>query len=158
MNLDCCSHHTSIPKKRRGKPTTTTTWRSGWSGCFAIGRPGFISQVDSYQKTLKNGIHRLPVWRLAYRIVWRTSRQACLLWLWARHLTGCFCLYVADRWWGQAVYPSWWPNLTEDLQTEPERISIVYAYSCIMLRMKKLKRQGKRSGTQLVTKLPPILL
>ena len=25
MNLDCCSRHTSIPKKRRGKPTTTTT-------------------------------------------------------------------------------------------------------------------------------------
>ena len=25
MNLDCCSRHTSIPRKRRGKPTTTTT-------------------------------------------------------------------------------------------------------------------------------------
>ena len=24
MNLDCCSRHTSIPRKRRGKPTTTT--------------------------------------------------------------------------------------------------------------------------------------
>ena len=24
MNLDCCSRHTSIPRKRRGKPTTAT--------------------------------------------------------------------------------------------------------------------------------------
>ena len=24
MNLDCCSRHTSIPRKRSGKPTTTT--------------------------------------------------------------------------------------------------------------------------------------
>ena len=33
---------------------------------------------------------------------------------------GCLRLYVADRWWGQAVYPSWWPNLTKDMQTEHE--------------------------------------
>ena len=31
-------------------------------------------------------------------IVWRTSRQACLLCPWTRHLTGCLHLYVADRW------------------------------------------------------------
>ena len=31
-------------------------------------------------------------------IVWWTSRQACLLWPWARHLTGRLHLYVADRW------------------------------------------------------------
>ena len=31
-------------------------------------------------------------------IVWRTSRQACLLRPWARHLTGRLHLYVADRW------------------------------------------------------------
>ena len=31
-------------------------------------------------------------------IVWRTSRQACLLCPWARHLTGRLHLYVADRW------------------------------------------------------------
>ena len=28
---------------------------------------GFISQVESYQKTLKNGIHSFPVWRSANR-------------------------------------------------------------------------------------------
>ena len=42
-------------------------------------------------------------------VVWRTSQQTCLLCPWARHLTGCLRLYVAYRWWGQAVYPSWWP-------------------------------------------------
>ena len=26
---------------------------------------GFISQVESYQKTLQNGIHSFPAWRLA---------------------------------------------------------------------------------------------
>ena len=31
-------------------------------------------------------------------IVWRTSRQACLLRPWARHLTGRLHLYVAERW------------------------------------------------------------
>ena len=31
-------------------------------------------------------------------IVWRTSRNACLLCPWARHLTGRLHLYVADRW------------------------------------------------------------
>ena len=28
---------------------------------------GFISQVESYQKTLKNGIHSFPSWRSANR-------------------------------------------------------------------------------------------
>ena len=31
-------------------------------------------------------------------IVWRTSRQACLLCPWVRHLTGRLHFYVADRW------------------------------------------------------------
>ena len=31
-------------------------------------------------------------------IVWRTSRPACLLCPWARHLTGRLHLYVVDRW------------------------------------------------------------
>ena len=28
---------------------------------------GFIFQLESYQKTLKNGIHRFPAWRSAHR-------------------------------------------------------------------------------------------
>ena len=31
-------------------------------------------------------------------IVWKTSRQACLLCPWARHLTGRLHLYMAERW------------------------------------------------------------
>ena len=31
-------------------------------------------------------------------IVWRTSRQACLLGPWGRYLTGRLHLYVVDRW------------------------------------------------------------
>ena len=57
--------------------------------------------------------------------MWRTSRQACLLCPWARHLTGRLRLYVADRWWGRAVYPSWWPSLTKDMQTEHELIRVI---------------------------------
>ena len=31
-------------------------------------------------------------------LVWKASRQACLLCSWARQLPGRFHLYVADRW------------------------------------------------------------
>ena len=98
---------------------------------------GFISQVESYRKTLKNGIHSFPAWRSASKIgiVWRTSRQTCWLCPWARHLAGCLHLYVADRWWCQAVYSSWWPSLTEYLKTEHECKRSVCTSSCIMLRM-----------------------
>ena len=60
---------------------------------------GFSPKVESYQKTLKMaltasllGAHHKK------EIVWITSRQACLLCPWARHLTGRLRLYVADRW------------------------------------------------------------
>ena len=81
---------------------------------------GFISKVEPYQKTLKNGIHSFPAWRSANWDCVNRSRQVRLC-SWARHLTGRLHLYVADRWWGQAVCPSWSPSLTEDLQTERER-------------------------------------
>ena len=44
---------------------------------------------------------------------WNTSRQPCLC-PWARHLTGGRRLYITLKRWIQAVYPSWWPNLTKD--------------------------------------------
>ena len=28
--------------------------------------PGFISLIESYQKTFKNGIHSFPAWRTAF--------------------------------------------------------------------------------------------
>ena len=42
---------------------------------------GFIPLVESYLKTLENGIHSFLALALSIKegIVWRTSRQACLL-------------------------------------------------------------------------------
>ena len=52
---------------------------------------GFIiSQVESYQKTLKNGIYCLAL--STKGTVWRASRQARLLCSRARHLRGCLHL------------------------------------------------------------------
>ena len=38
---------------------------------------------------------------------------------------------------GQAVCPSWWPSLTEDSQTKPERTRSVCTSSCIMLKRRR---------------------
>ena len=62
---------------------------------------GFIPLVESYQKTLKNGIHSFPVWRSAFSVA--CGEQVRLLCPWARHLTGRPHLYVEDRW---PSYPS----------------------------------------------------
>ena len=78
-------------------------------------------------------------------IVSRTSWQACLLCPWARHLTGCLHLYVANRLWSQAVYPSWWPSLTEDSQTEHERSRNVCTSSCKMLRTNSSNDENETS-------------
>ena len=76
----------------------------------------------------------------------RTSRQACLLCPWARHLTGCLHLYVAERWWGQAVYLSWWPSLTKDLQTVHECSRSVCTSCCIMLRTNSSSDDEEEDG------------
>ena len=57
---------------------------------------GFICLVESYQKTLKNGIRSFPAWRSAFRGGCETSWQVRLLCPWARHLTGRPHLYVED--------------------------------------------------------------
>ena len=60
---------------------------------------GTIPKVESYQKTLEMVFTAFLLGaQHKKRIVWRTSRQACLLCPWARHLTGWLYLYVADRW------------------------------------------------------------
>ena len=72
---------------------------------------GFISLVESYRKPLKKMVFTASLLDAQQiGIVWRTSRQACLLCPWARHLTGCLRCYVADRWRGQAVYQLWRPQ------------------------------------------------
>ena len=87
--------------------------------------PGFIFPSRIIPKNFKKWYSQIPC--LAFRTkgtVRRTSQRACLLCLWARRSTKCFHLYVTNRWWGQAVYPSWWPSLTKDVQTEHELIRI----------------------------------
>ena len=92
-------------------------WRNGLSGALQFVDLGIISPGRVKSKDFKNWYDQLPCMALSTKeIVWRTSRQACLLCLWARHLTRCFHLYQAERWWGQALYPSWAPSLTEDSQ------------------------------------------
>ena len=90
---------------------------------------GFISLVGSYQKTL------FKTWYSPASLLVFLGKAL----LGAQHirdsvenkpasllvfLAGCFSLYVADRWWGQEVYPSWWPSLTKDVQTEHELIRV----------------------------------
>ena len=108
-------------------------WCSGI--CFAVGTPRVYSPSQVIPKDFKKWYSQLPCLALSrIQIVWRTSQQACLLCPWTRHLMGCLHLYVADRWWGKAVYLLWWPSLTEDSQTEHEHSCSVYTSSCIMLR------------------------
>ena len=85
---------------------------------------GFIPQVASFQKTLKNGMHSFPDWRSAHMNSVENKPASSLVVSLGKHLTGCLHLYVANRWRGQADYPSWWPSLTKDMQTEHERICI----------------------------------
>ena len=66
-------------------------WRSGKSVSVDL---WFISQVNLYQKTIFTAS---PFGAQHIGIVWRTSRKACLLCPWARHLAGCLYLNVADR-------------------------------------------------------------
>ena len=75
-------------------------WCGGESVRIAVSRPGVRSLSRVIPKDFKKWYSQLPCWALSIkkRIVWRTSRQACLLCPWARHLTGSFHLYVADRW------------------------------------------------------------
>ena len=60
---------------------------------------GFIPLVESYQKTLKNGIYSFPAWRSAFMGSYgeQAGKFTCCV-LAARHLTGCPRLYVEDRW------------------------------------------------------------
>ena len=48
---------------------------------------GFVTRVESYQKTLKDGTHSFVL--STKGLVWRTSWQARLLCPWARHLAVC---------------------------------------------------------------------
>ena len=65
-----------------------------------VGGPGVLSLSRVIPKDLKIMVFAAFPLGAQHKkgIVWRTSRQACLLCPWAKHLTGCLHLYVADRW------------------------------------------------------------
>ena len=51
-------------------PTNLLDWRDGvvvGASASQLVDLGFIPLVESYQKTLKNGIHNFPAWRSAFR-------------------------------------------------------------------------------------------
>ena len=77
----------------------------------------FIPLVESYQKTLKNGINSFPAWLSARRDSAENKPASLLVVSLSKVLNGIPHLHVADRWRGQAVYPSWWSSLTKDMQT-----------------------------------------
>ena len=60
---------------------------------------GFIPLVESYQKTLKNGIRSFPAWRSAFRGEVVVNKLASLLVVTlGKALNGTPHLYVKDRW------------------------------------------------------------
>ena len=84
---------------------------------------GTLPQVQSYQKTFKNGIPSLALQHIG--IVWRTSRQALLVVSLGKALSGLHLSSFVedrDRWRDQAVCPLWWPSLTKHKQTKHELI------------------------------------
>ena len=99
-----------------------TRWRSGLSVRFEVIRLGFTSPSRVILKTLENGIHSFPTWHSALRDSVENKPASLLSCPWSRHLTRRLHLYVANRWWSQAVYPSWWPSLTKNMQTKHKLI------------------------------------
>ena len=87
-------------KAQRRAITPPARWCSGESVRIAIGRPGVHSLSRVIPKDFEKWYSQLPFLALSIKkgIMWRTSRQACLLCPRARHLTGRLHLYVADSW------------------------------------------------------------
>ena len=59
---------------------------------------GFIPQVESYQKTLKNGIRSFPAWRSSFKREVVKNKPASLLVSLGKAFNGTPHLYVEDRW------------------------------------------------------------
>ena len=59
---------------------------------------GFIPLVESYQKTLKNGIRSFPAWRSAFTEVVENKPASSLVVSLSKALNGTPNLYVEDRW------------------------------------------------------------
>ena len=66
-----------------------------------------------------------PGWRSAHKDRVENKPASLLVVSLGKTLNGMlFHLHVADRWWGQAVYLSWWLSLTKDMQTEHKLIRL----------------------------------
>ena len=89
---------------------------------------GFISLVESYQKTSKNGIHSFPAWRSAHRDSVENKPASLLVVSLGKALNGMPPSLCGRQMVGQAFYPSWWPSLTKDMQTEHELIRVNESY------------------------------
>ena len=59
---------------------------------------GFVPLVESYQKTLKNGIRSFPAWRSVFREVVEDKPASSLVVSLGKALNGMPHLYVEDRW------------------------------------------------------------
>ena len=70
----------------------------------------FNSQVESYQKTLKNGIHSFPAWRSANRDSAENKPASLLVVSLGKTLDGMLPSLCGRQVGGQTVYPSWWPQ------------------------------------------------
>ena len=102
--------------------TQTLTRLNRRDGVVIRASVGFISQIESYQKTFKKCYLQLSRLALSKKgTMWRTSEQDCLWCPWARHLTGCLYLYVAYRCGAKQSIRSGGPTLTEDSQIERKR-------------------------------------
>ena len=93
---------------------------------------GFISQVESYQKTFKNGIHSFPAWRPASRDSVKNKPASLLVVSLGKAWDSFIFLWQTGGGAKQFTYYCG-PGLSEDLQTDHERYRCVYTFSCIML-------------------------
>ena len=71
---------------------------------------GFVSQVESYKKTLKNGIHSFPAWRSAHRDSVENKPASLLVVSLGKALDGTPPPLRGRPVVRPAVYPSWWPQ------------------------------------------------
>ena len=83
---------------------------------------GFISQVESYQKTLKNGIYSFPAWRSANKDSAKNKPSSLLVVSLGKALNGMPPSLCGRQMVGPSSLPVVLiPVLTEDIQTERER-------------------------------------
>ena len=88
-NFRSCSPQPLFKCRMASREAVKARWRSGWSVPFAVGGPGVNFPCRALLKKLQKMVFKaflLGAWHKKDR--GRTSRQACLLCPWARHLVG----------------------------------------------------------------------